>query len=60
MVCVFIEARGLSLVGASGSSSLVGVCELLIALASLVEHRLSGAWASVAVTCRLSGCGIQA
>ena len=53
-------ARGLSLVGASGSSSLVAVCELLIASASLVEHRLSGTWASAVVARRLSSCGAQA
>ena len=37
---VFVAALSLSLVVASGSSSLAGVCRLLMAVASLVAHRL--------------------
>ena len=43
---------------ASGGYSLVARCALLIVVASVVvEHRLSGAQASVAATHGLSGCG---
>ena len=38
---------GLSLVAESGDYSLVAVCGLLIVVASLAGHRLSGAQASV-------------
>ena len=44
-----LAVLGLSLVAAGGGYSLVAVCRLLLAMASLVyEHRLKGAWASVA------------
>ena len=42
---------------ASGSNSLVAVHRLLIAVASLVEHRLEGTRASVAVALGLSSFG---
>ena len=52
---VFVAIHRLSLVAASGGYSLVAVCSVLIAVASLVaEHRLQGMWASVAVAGRLS------
>ena len=52
---VFVAIHRLSLVAASGGYSLVVVCRVLIAVASLVpEHRLQGTWASVAVAGRLS------
>ena len=52
---VFIATRGLSLVAASGGYSLVVVCGLFVAVASLVsEHRLWGTWASVVAAYRLS------
>ena len=42
---------GFSLVEASGGSSLVAVCGLLIAVASLVDEQgLWGAWPAVVVT----------
>ena len=48
--CVFVALRRLSLIAASGGYSLVVVCGLLIAVASLgAEHRLQGAQASVVV-----------
>ena len=42
--------------GAESRATLVVVCGLLIAVVSLVEHRLSGVGASVAVACALSSC----
>ena len=48
---------GLSLVGASVECSLVVVLRLLIAVASLVKHRLSGEQASVFAVLGLSNCG---
>ena len=51
---------------ASGSSSLswsyslLVVCGLLVAVGSLVEHRLCGVWASVVSACGLSSYGLQA
>ena len=40
--------------GGSRSSSLVALCKILIAVASLVtENGLQGSWASVAVECVL-------
>ena len=46
---VFIAARVFSLVVASGGYSLVAMRELLIAMTSIVQHRLWGMWASVVV-----------
>ena len=47
---VFLDESRLFLVVASGGSSLVAACGILIIVASLVaEHRLSGMWASIAV-----------
>ena len=52
---VFVAARGLSLVAATGVSSLVVVLGLLAAVVSLVaEHKLCGSWASLLVTHELS------
>ena len=51
---------GFSLVAESGGYSLVVVCGPLIVVASLVEHRHRGAWASVVAFLRLSSCGSQA
>ena len=52
---VFVAIHRLSLVAASGGYSLVAVCSILIAVASLVVwHRLQGMWASVVVAGRLS------
>ena len=54
---VFVAARRLSLVAVSGGYSLLAVCGLPIAVASLVlEHRFWGSWASIVVTCGLSSC----
>ena len=53
---------GFSLVAASRGYPLVGVCRLVIAMASLVaEHGLQGEWASVAVARGLRSCvsGLQ-
>ena len=44
---LFIIVHRLSLVVAIGGYSLLLSCRLLIAVASLVEHRLEGVWASV-------------
>ena len=49
-----------SLVAASGGYPLVVVCWLLIAVTSLVGHRLWGTWASVVAAHGLSSCGFQA
>ena len=49
-----------SLVAASGGYSLVVVCWLLIAVTSLVGHRLWGMWASVVAAHGLSSRGFQA
>ena len=51
---------GSSLVVASGGRSLAAVCGLLIAVASLAEHRLYSAQTSAVEAHRLSGtaCGI--
>ena len=58
---VFVAAWGFSLVAASGSYSLVAVHGLFIAVASLVvEHRLSGAWASGVVALGLRSCSSPA
>ena len=58
---VFVAARRLSLVAASGGLCFFVVCGLLIAGASLVaEHGLLGTQASVVVAHRLSSCGSQA
>ena len=49
---------GLSLVAVSGGYSLIEVCGLLIAVASLVaKHGLLGSWASVTVACGLQSAG---
>ena len=54
-VLIFLDKSRLFLVVASGGSSLVAACGILIIVASLVaEHRLSGMWASVAVGHHLS------
>ena len=45
-----------SLAVASRGYHLIVVCGLLITVAFLVEHRLSGAWALVAAVRRLSSC----
>ena len=58
---VFIAARGLSLVAASGGLLFVAVRGLLIAVASLCCGAWAlGAWASVVVTHGLSSCGTPA
>ena len=44
---------GFSVAAMSRGYSLVGVCGLLTAVASLVEHRLWGTWALVAAAPRL-------
>jgi len=54
---VFVTTHGLSLVVESGSSSPVAVHASLIAVASLVEHRLQGVWASVVAASWLCSCG---
>ena len=56
--------RGFSLVVASRGYSRVVVHGLLIAVSSLAEHRLQGAWASVVAAPRLwsaelDSCGYQ-
>ena len=52
---------GLSVAAVSRDYSPAAVCDLLIALASLVaEHGLKGMWASVIVAHGLSSCGSQA
>ena len=52
---------GFSLVAASGDCSLAVVRGLLIVVASLVEHRLGGVWASVVAAPRLwcTGSGVE-
>ena len=51
---------GFSLIATSRSYTLVVVHRLLIAVASLIaEHRLEGAWPSLAGARRLSSCGSQ-
>ena len=59
---VLVAVRELYLVAVSGGCSLVAVCSLLVAVASLVaEHRLWGARASVVAVRKLScpeACGI--
>ena len=57
---VFVAARGLSLVVASGGYFLVLVCRLTTVASLVVEHGLCGTWASVVVMCELSSCGSQA
>ena len=63
---VFTAAWAFSLVAASGSHSLLAVCRLLIAVASLVvEHKALGheglsSCGSWALECRLSSCGAWA
>ena len=44
---LFVGVCGLSLVVTSWGCSLVATCGALIAVASLVEHRLQGVWGSV-------------
>ena len=52
---------GFFLVAASRGYSLVAVCRLLFAVASLVaSHRLKGAWASVVVAWGLRNCASRA
>ena len=51
---------GFFLVVASGDHSIDAVHGLLLAVASLVEHRLQGTWASVATACGVSRCSSQA
>ena len=51
---------GFSLVAESGGYSVAVVRGPLIAVASLVKHRLKGAWASVATSHRLLSCGSRA
>ena len=61
LCCIFVAALWLSLVAESGSYALVVVRRLLIAVVSLVGHRLYGTWASVVVARGLScstGCRI--
>ena len=56
-----MAARRLSLVALSGGYSLVELCGLLIAVASLVaQHGLEGQQASVAAAQGLSSCGMWA
>lgn len=61
---VFLFVRGLSPVLASGGSSLVAVCGILVAVASLAvsissrEHRLQGLWASVFAALGLQSTGL--
>ena len=58
---VFIAAQAFFLIAVSGSYSLVKVCRLLIALASLIAgHGLQSVWASVVVARGLGSCGSQA
>ena len=52
--------HGLSLAVASRGYSSAVVPGLLIAVASLMEHRLQGMRASVGVACGLSSCGSRA
>ena len=55
LLWVFTALHGLSLVAATGDYSLVAVCGLLIAVASLVpEHRLYLGWPG------FSSCGLWA
>ena len=62
LCCIFTAEHGLSLAGVSGGHSLVAMCRLLTEVASLVvEHRLSGSWASAVLGHGLScimACGI--
>ena len=52
---------GSSLVSSHGGHSLVAVCGLLSAVASLVaEHRLEGTWAPEIAAREHSSCGAQA
>ena len=64
--CIFIYlfvlslhcCTGFSLVVVGKGSSLVAVCRLFVAAASVsAGHRLEGTRASVVVTCELSSCG---
>ena len=52
--------EGFSLVAASGGHSPVARCRLLSSVASLAEHRLSGARAPVVAACGLRSCSSQA
>ena len=54
----FLAARGLSLVASSRGYSLVAVCGLSIAVASLVAWALCS-WPSVIATRRVNSCGSQ-
>ena len=54
----FLAARGLSLVASSRGYSLVAVCGLSIAVASLVARALCS-WPSVIATRRVNSCGSQ-
>ena len=56
---VFVASHGLSVVVASRSYSLVAVCRLLIAAASLVLAWALGVRASVALPLSLGNCGPQ-
>ena len=57
---VFVAARGLSLVVASGGLLFIAVCRLLIVVASRCGAWALGMRASVVVACRLSSCGSRA
>ena len=58
---MFVSAYRLSLVAAGRGYSLVAMCRLLTAVASLVaKHGFQGAWASGLEACGLSSCGSQA
>ena len=49
-----------SLIAEGGGYSLAVAHELLTVVASLVEHELEGAWASIVEASELSSCGSRA
>lgn len=51
---------GFSPVAVSGGYSLVAVFRLLTRWLLLLEHRLCGVWAALAVVCGLGSCGWRA